>query len=154
MDNTPTVLSAIKTALYALLVALLAVLTLVLYEHNGRNRFAPKTSEGWCGNRSVLNSKQQRGHDLFIANCAACHNKNMRDDLTGPALHSTEANWAAYPRQALYDYIRHSQASLKTKQPRAVALWKKWQPTLMNDFPNLTDDDIEAILAYIQEASR
>ena len=29
---------------------------------------------------------KEAGKDLFVANCAACHNKNMKDNLTGPAL--------------------------------------------------------------------
>ena len=30
------------------------------------------------------------GEALFKANCASCHNRNMKDDLTGPALGGVE----------------------------------------------------------------
>ena len=33
------------------------------------------------------------GSVLFKNQCASCHNKNMRDDLTGPALAGVEKRW-------------------------------------------------------------
>ncbi len=89
------------------------------------------------------------GKELFIANCASCHNKNMKDDLTGPALAGTEERWAAFPRKDLYAWIRNSQALIATGHPRAVELWAKWKPTLMNNFTGLTDEQIESLLLYI-----
>lgn len=148
MENIEATLSAIKMALYGIMVAVLVVLLLVLYEHNGRNGFRQR--QFGCGTKSnPLSPKQQRGHDLFVANCASCHSKNMKDDLTGPALGDVAEHWGKYLRKDLYAYIRNSQAMVKAKHPRAVELWKKWQPTLMTHFPDLTDGDIEAILAYI-----
>ncbi len=89
------------------------------------------------------------GKELFIANCASCHNKNMKDDLTGPALAGTEERWAAFPRKDLYAWIRNSQALIATGHPRATELWAKWKPTLMNNFTGLTDEQIESLLLYI-----
>ena len=82
---------------------------------------------------------KEAGKELFIANCASCHNKNMKDDLTGPALAGTEERWSAFPRKDLYAWIRNSQALIATGHPRANELWGKWKPTLMNNFPGLTD---------------
>ena len=93
------------------------------------------------------------GEGLFKNECASCHNKNMKDHLTGPALEDTEKNWAAYPRADLYQFIRGSQEMIKEGHPRAVELWEGWQPVIMNDFPGLSDTDIEAILAYIEVIS-
>ncbi|MBL7806933.1 MAG: c-type cytochrome [Saprospiraceae bacterium] len=94
---------------------------------------------------------KEAGKDLFVANCAACHNKNMKDDLTGPALSGTEDRWSAFPRKDLYAWIRNSQALIATGHPRANEVWAKWKPTLMNNFPSLTDEQIESILLYIKE---
>ncbi|HPH17293.1 MAG TPA: cytochrome c [Haliscomenobacter sp.] len=99
----------------------------------------------------TLSETAQKGKTIFIANCAACHNKNMRDDLTGPALGGVKEKWAAYPRQDLYKWIRNSQAMIQQKHPRALALWKDWNPTIMNSFNSLKDDDIDAIFAYVEE---
>ena len=96
---------------------------------------------------------KEEGKNLFIANCAACHNKNMKDNLTGPALSGTEERWAAYPRAELYSWIRNSQSMISAGHPRATELWNKWKPTLMNNFPQLTDDQIESLLLYIKDPS-
>ncbi|MFZ2898589.1 MAG: c-type cytochrome [Saprospiraceae bacterium] len=90
------------------------------------------------------------GETLFKNNCAACHNKNMKDNLTGPALGGTEERWAAYPREDLYKWINNSQAMINAGHPRAVELWNQWKPTVMSNF-NLSDQQIENILAYIND---
>lgn len=77
----------------------------------------------------------------------------MRDDLTGPALINYKVNWENYPRKDLYDWIRNSQALIASGHPQAVKLWKEWEPRVMNNFLNFTDEDIEAVLAYIDDAS-
>ncbi|MEL6863170.1 MAG: c-type cytochrome [Bacteroidota bacterium] len=91
----------------------------------------------------------EEGKALFKGNCAQCHNKNMVDDLTGPALAGTEERWADYPREDLYKWIRNSQAMIADGHPRATQLWADWKPTVMNSFPNLTDEQIDNILGYI-----
>ncbi len=93
----------------------------------------------------------EEGKNLFIANCAACHNKNMKDDLTGPALGGMEDRWSGFPRKDLYSWIRNSQALIATGHPYANELWGKWKPTLMNNFPGLTDDQIEGIILYVNQ---
>lgn len=93
----------------------------------------------------------EEGKTLFTANCAACHNKNMKDKLTGPALGGTEERWAAYPRTDLYKWIRASQSMIDAGHPRATELWNQWKPTAMNNFPGLTDDQIESLLLYIND---
>lgn len=90
------------------------------------------------------------GKTLFRNNCAACHNKDMKNDLTGPALGGTEERWAAYPKEDLYSWIRNSSAMINAGHPRATELWNKWKPTAMTSFTNLTDEEIANILAYIK----
>lgn len=91
----------------------------------------------------------EAGKTLFRNQCATCHNRDMKSKLTGPALGGTQERWADYPREDLYAWIRNSQALIATGHPRAVAVWNEWKPTLMNNFPNLTDQEIENLLAYI-----
>lgn len=89
------------------------------------------------------------GKAIFKAKCASCHNKNMKDDLTGPALGGVEARWADYPTEDLYAWIRNSQAMIATGHPRATEVWNAWKPVIMNPFPELTDEEIVNLLAYI-----
>lgn len=153
MENIESKLLHTKAMLYAMLAFLLVVLSFVSFvKMKPDTGFATKTNEAFCGTESSqpLSPEFQKGKGLFIANCAACHNKNMKDDLTGPALSGVETRWAAFPRKDLYRFIHSSQAMIKEGHPRAVELWQKNKPTMMNDFPSLTDEDIEALLTYIE----
>ncbi|MBX2872840.1 MAG: c-type cytochrome [Saprospiraceae bacterium] len=89
------------------------------------------------------------GKALFKTNCASCHNRNMKDDLTGPALGGVEERWADYDQADLYSWIRNSQALIQAGHPRAVEVYNDWNKVAMTAFPNLTDDDVSNILAYI-----
>lgn len=90
-----------------------------------------------------------QGKTLFTNNCATCHNRNMKDHLTGPALGGVMARWMEYPKQDLYEWIRNSRVMIDSGHPRAVALWKEWAPTTMTAFPNLSDEQIDNLLAYV-----
>lgn len=99
----------------------------------------------------ILSPTAQKGKDLFKNNCAACHNRDMKSNLTGPALGGVQERWAAYPRSDLYQWIRNSQALIDAGHPRAQELWNKWKPVIMTPSNSLKDEDIEAILAYVEE---
>jgi mono/diheme cytochrome c family protein len=88
----------------------------------------------------------QDGKALFSQNCASCHAVNK--NLTGPALAGVEDRWPE--KKNLYAWIKNSAAFLKTGDPYANKLYNDYNKTAMNLFPSLTDQDIDAILAYIK----
>ena len=88
----------------------------------------------------------QDGKALFSQNCASCHAVNKK--LTGPALAGVEDRWSE--KKNLYAWIKNSAAYLKTGDPYATKLYNDYNKTAMNLFPSLTDQDIDAILAYIK----
>ena len=88
----------------------------------------------------------QDGKALFSANCASCHAVNKK--LTGPALAGVEDRWP--DKQNLYAWIKNSAAFLKTGDPYANNLYNEYNKVAMNNFPGLSDADIDAILAYIK----
>ena len=90
------------------------------------------------------------GAELFRNQCASCHAKNMKDNLTGPALGGVRERWAEFPVEDLRSWIRNSQAMVSRGHPRAEAIWSEWQPTVMTAFPQLSDEDIDAVLAYVE----
>lgn len=109
----------------------------------------------FCGTVEYpLHSSESRqaavGKKLFLENCASCHNRSMKDDMTGPALGGVTERWSKYPKKDLYQFIRNSRKMIRQKHPQAVAIWKEWQPAMMNKFSNLTDAEIEAILLYVE----
>ena len=100
---------------------------------------------------SYAQPSADEGKTLFRNACAQCHNKNMKSDLTGPALGGVEERWADYPQEDLYNWIRNSQAMIASGHPRATELWSEWKPTVMNPYPDYTDDQIASLLLYIDQ---
>jgi len=90
------------------------------------------------------------GKTLFKLNCASCHNKNMVDDMTGPALSGVKDRWSDFPEKDLYDWIKNSNSLIEKGHPRAVEVWEEWDKATMNAFLNLTDEEVEAIVVYIE----
>ena len=84
-----------------------------------------------------------KGKSLFNANCAACHKLNK--NLIGPALAGVSAK---YEKEWLYSWIKNSSAMIKAGDDRAVAIWEEYNKAAMNAFPQLSDMDIDNILAY------
>lgn len=88
------------------------------------------------------------GAALFKQKCTSCHAINQK--VVGPALKGLsdrrEEAW-------LIKWIRNSQAMIAAGDPTAVALYKEYNESVMTAFPELSDDDIKGILAYIKEES-
>lgn len=83
-------------------------------------------------------------------NCNSCHAGNMTDDATGPALSGVTARWAAHPRTDLYAWIRNSSLLIAAEHPRALEVWKANNKRAMSNYPDLTDGEIDGLLAYIE----
>ena len=98
--------------------------------------------------KSTEELRIEHGGQLFTEKCASCHNQNQLDtDLTGPSLaHISKIR----DRCWLYDFTRHSQKMIVERDPQANCLWDNWGPTVMNDFPELTDEDLDALYDFIE----
>ncbi len=132
---------------------LLVIVLILLFWQNYSHFFGSKNDGGQVVQTALpmLSPAAQKGKDLFKNNCASCHNRDMQSNLTGPALGGLQERWAAYPRTDLYQWIRNSQALIDAGHPRAQELWNKWKPVIMTPSSNLKDEDIEAILTYVEE---
>jgi len=91
------------------------------------------------------------GKNLFKNNCAACHAKNMKAKITGPALANVEKRWNGN-RENLRAWIRNSQAYLATGDEYTNQLYLEYGG-VMTAFPSLTDEEIDGILEYIRYVS-
>ncbi|MCQ0110373.1 Class III cytochrome C family protein [Zhouia amylolytica] len=87
-----------------------------------------------------------KGKQLFNANCAACHNLDRK--MTGPALRGVGDK---YEKQWLYDWIHNSAAMVKAGDPQAVAVFEEYNGSPMTAFPQLSEEDIDNIIAYAME---
>lgn len=136
-----------------LIITILGLFIIVTFAHQLYQSYTSNStveSQAFCGVPDVHYSDNAIvGKKLFQNNCASCHATNMKSDATGPALFGVEERWADYPKADLYNWIRNSQAMIEENHPRANELWNEWQPVVMTSFTNLTDEDIEAILEYV-----
>lgn len=87
----------------------------------------------------------QDGKTLFNTNCASCH--QVHKNSTGPALAGVEGRWES--KAKLYSWVKNSAAFLKTGDAYANKLYLEYNKTAMNLFPNLKNEEIDAILKYI-----
>jgi cytochrome c551/c552 len=87
----------------------------------------------------------QDGKALFNQKCASCH--AIDKNLVGPALKGVEDRWD--DKAMLYDWVRNSAAVIKKGYPRAVAVYNEFNKVQMTAFPELKNEDIDAILGYI-----
>ncbi|MBP2832527.1 c-type cytochrome [Aquimarina sp. U1-2] len=85
-----------------------------------------------------------KGEELFKSLCAACHKRYKR--AVGPALFGVADK---YEREWLYSWIKNSAAMIASGDPRAVAIYEEYNKTAMNAFPQLSNTDIDNILAYV-----
>ena len=87
------------------------------------------------------------GKKIFNANCAACHKLDAK--LIGPALGDVadrrSADW-------LKLWIKDNAALRASGDADAIAIFNEYNGSPMTAFPQLSDEDIDAILAYTSHA--
>ena len=87
-----------------------------------------------------------KGKELFKTNCAACHALDKK--MTGPALRGVAGK---YDMPWLYKWIKNSSALIKSGDAKAVKVFEENNKSVMTAFPQLTDGDIDNIIAYTSE---
>ena len=88
------------------------------------------------------------GAAIFKQKCTACHaiNKNV----IGPALKGvTERHDEAW----LIKWTKNAPAMIASGDPAAKALYDQYKPSMMTAFPELSDDDVKNIYAYVKVES-
>jgi len=87
------------------------------------------------------------GKSLFNQHCAACHHLDKK--MTGPALRGVtqrlETDW-------LHKWIKNSAEVIKSGDAYAVKIFEEYNRSPMNTFPQLSEADIDNILAYTAES--
>ena len=86
------------------------------------------------------------GKALFNANCAACHKLDAK--MTGPALRGVAER---RDRAWLGKWIRDSKGLIASGDADAVKIFGEFNKVAMTAFPQLSDADIDNILAYTSE---
>ena len=87
------------------------------------------------------------GKALFNANCAACHKLDAK--MTGPALRGVAER---RNRAWLGKWIKDSKALIASGDADAVKVFEENNKIPMAGFPQLSDADVDNIIAYTSEA--
>ena len=95
---------------------------------------------------SAFSQDVAKGKELFNTNCAACH--KLDGKATGPALRDVASK---YDKEWLYKWIKNSGELIKSGDAQAVKVFEENNKVPMPAFPQLSDEDIDNILAYTSE---
>ncbi len=90
-----------------------------------------------------------KGYELFEANCTACH--QIDGKLIGPELRNVEKRVqeeAGLGKEWLHSWIKDNKALRASGDAYANKIFAEYNNTEMLAFPNLSDGDIDNILAY------
>ncbi|MFI5196007.1 MAG: cytochrome c3 family protein, partial [Chitinophagales bacterium] len=87
------------------------------------------------------------GKALFMSNCAACH--NPLKDATGPALQNIDKTFP--DKEWGYKWVKNSAALIAAGDQTAIAINTKFNKIPMTPFPQLSNEEIDAILKYADE---
>ncbi|WP_291074156.1 c-type cytochrome [Empedobacter sp. UBA5987] len=99
---------------------------------------------------SLVNAQDAgKGYELFEANCTACH--QIDGKLIGPELRNVEKRvqeQAGLGKEWLHAWIKDNKALRASGDAYANKIFAEYNNTEMLAFPNLSDGDIDNILAY------
>ncbi|SMO39271.1 cytochrome c3 family protein [Solitalea koreensis] len=98
------------------------------------------------GVAQALAADPKEGETLFKANCSSCHAVGKK--VTGPALKDVDKR---HEEAWIIKWVHNSQAMVKAGDPVAVKLFNENNQSVMTAFPNLTEDNVKSILAYIKQ---
>jgi len=85
------------------------------------------------------------GKALFQANCASCH--NPLKDATGPALKGVDGRVPS--KEWLYKWIHNPAGTIASGDAYANKIYNEWGKTQMTAFPQLSEEEIDGIIAYV-----
>ncbi|MDD5152060.1 MAG: cytochrome c3 family protein [Flavobacterium sp.] len=88
-----------------------------------------------------------KGKEIFNTNCAACHKLDAK--ATGPALRGVGAK---YDKSWIYKWVHNSADLIKSGDAAAVKVFEANNKIPMTPFPQLSEADIDNVIAYTMEA--
>ena len=105
------------------------------------------TPSGAPQSAAVSSADASAGKELFNANCAACHKLYSR--AVGPALYDVSSR---HDKEWLYKWIKNNKELIDAGDAEALQIYNEFNKANMNAFPQLSNADIDNILAYTDTA--
>lgn len=143
----------LNALLWSSLTLILLLFVFAFYPHEDKVEPEYSYSGAVCGNAGFFPAHKSdlvsQGKTLFKDNCAACHNKDMKSDLTGPALRGFMKRWKndtllfkAYLKDPIFFLDTTSNSYI-------LEMDKRFGPAVMNSF-ELSSEEVEALVEYIE----
>jgi mono/diheme cytochrome c family protein len=107
---------------------------------------APAATDMAAAPAAAQGGDPAKGKELFNANCAACHKLDAK--ATGPALRGVSAK---HDMAWIYKWVHNSSDVIKSGDAVAVKLFEENNKSVMTAFPQLSEADIDNIIAYTSE---
>ena len=86
-----------------------------------------------------------KGEQLFKENCKSCH--KVHEESVGPALSGVSKRRSA---DWLHSWVKNNAVFRASGDKEAVAIYEKYKKAEMTAFPTLANEDIDAIIAYVE----
>src|SRR5450432_416126 len=90
----------------------------------------------------------EEGKNIFTARCMACH--KIDKDFAGPALANVDQR---HTTDWIIKFVQSSQTVIKSGDTSAIALFSKFNGTIMPDHSDLTANNIKSIVEFIKNES-
>jgi mono/diheme cytochrome c family protein len=137
--------NSITRKLY-LSVALMLTLSLSSFAQEAAPAATPAPAATTAAPVAAAGGDTAKGKDLFNTNCAACHKLDAK--ATGPALRGVGAK---YDKAWIYKWVHNSGDLIKSGDAQAVKVFEENNKVPMTPFPQLSEVDIDNIIAYVSE---
>lgn len=121
------------------------------YYNYSKSILLSEESQFYCGvvdiqsNPTPYTPQQVQGEAIFNNNCATCHAKTD-EIVVGPGLKGIAKR---RPIDWIVKWVNNPQTVISRGDKYAIDLYNKFNKTQMTAFPNLKNEDVKAILAYI-----
>lgn len=138
--------NSIPRKLY-LSLALMLTLSLTSFAQDAAPAATATPAEATAAPAAAQGGDPVKGKEIFNTNCAACHKLDAK--ATGPALRGVGAK---YEKAWLYKWIHNSADLIKSGDAQAVKVFEANNKIPMSPFPQLSEADIDNIIAYTMEA--
>lgn len=89
------------------------------------------------------------GKAIFSQKCAACHALDKK--LVGPALKGVTGR---HDEAWLLKWTKNAPAMIQSGDPEAKKLYDQYGPAMMTAFPELSDEDVKNIYAYVDAGDK
>jgi len=98
-----------------------------------------------AGNALFANEADiEKGKEVFKMRCASCHHPINK--AVGPALHNVQERHSV---DWIWSFVKSSQAMVKNGDAEAVAVFNENNQGIMPDHPDITREDVENIIAFV-----